>query len=70
MRDILRTVAQCHMCGVVHRDIKPENFLFHHDGEGAPLKAIDFGLAIYAPRGTVSAPLPFPQPLFNHLCKL
>mmetsp|Transcript_43363 Transcript_43363/g.110947 ORF Transcript_43363/g.110947 Transcript_43363/m.110947 type:complete len:562 (+) Transcript_43363:149-1834(+) len=53
MRDILRTVAQCHKCSVVHRDIKPENFLFHHEGEDAPLKAIDFGLAVYAPRGTV-----------------
>lgn len=59
MRDILRTVAQCHKCNVVHRDIKPENFLFHHPGEGAPLKAIDFGLAVYAPRGTVS---PFLSP--------
>ena len=56
MRDILRTVAQCHKCHVVHRDIKPENFLFHHKGDDAPLKAIDFGLAIYAPPGTVSTP--------------
>jgi calcium-dependent protein kinase len=42
MRTVLRSVAQCHACGVVFRDIKPENFLLT---EAGVLKLSDFGLA-------------------------
>ena len=51
MRDILRTVAQCHSRGVIVRDVKPENFLFKDARPDAPLRAIDFGLAEYCTPG-------------------
>ncbi|KAL4423096.1 hypothetical protein ABPG77_004779 [Micractinium sp. CCAP 211/92] len=47
LRAVLRTVAQCHAKRIIHRDIKPENFLLLSDDLGAPLKAIDFGLAVF-----------------------
>ncbi|KAL9248876.1 Calcium-dependent protein kinase 8-like protein [Drosera capensis] len=37
----------CHRHGVIHRDRKPENFLFPNKKENSPLKAIDFGLAVF-----------------------
>lgn len=46
MRGVLRTLAQCHSHHVLHRDIKPGNFMLLHEGDRAPLKAIDFGLAM------------------------
>ncbi|KAL6765408.1 kinase-like domain-containing protein [Haematococcus lacustris] len=48
---VLRAIAQCHARGVVLRDVKPENFLFLTTQPGAPLKAIDFGLAVYCTPG-------------------
>ncbi len=47
VRDVLRTVAQCHARNVLIRDVKPDNFLYLTSDENAPLKAIDFGLAQY-----------------------
>lgn len=47
VRDILRTIAQCHSRHVLIRDVKPENFLYLTSDQDAPLKAIDFGLATY-----------------------
>ncbi len=47
VRDVLRTVAQCHARNVLIRDVKPDNFLYLTSDESAPLKAIDFGLAQY-----------------------
>ncbi|KAL4458324.1 hypothetical protein ABPG75_013189 [Micractinium tetrahymenae] len=47
LRAVLRTIAQCHAKCIIHRDIKPENFLLLSDDPGAPLKAIDFGLAVF-----------------------
>ena len=47
VRDVLRTVAQCHARNVLIRDVKPDNFLYLTTDEDAPLKAIDFGLAQY-----------------------
>ena len=47
MRAVLRTVAQCHAAGILHRDIKPGNFMFLDDRPDAPIKAIDFGLAVF-----------------------
>eukprot|EP00210_Caulerpa_lentillifera_P006099 g5827.t1 len=45
LRHILRVIAVCHDHYVIHRDLKPENFLLSHQGPGAKLKAIDFGVS-------------------------
>lgn len=47
LRAILKTVAQCHSRNILHRDIKPENFLHAFEDDPIPLKAIDFGLAMF-----------------------
>jgi calcium-dependent protein kinase len=47
MRAVLRTLAQCHAHCILHRDVKPGNFMLLSDAEDAPLKAIDFGLAVF-----------------------
>lgn len=47
MRSVLHTLAQCHAHRILHRDIKPGNFMLLSKDEGAPLKAIDFGLAVF-----------------------
>ncbi|KAK3039701.1 hypothetical protein RJ639_027042 [Escallonia herrerae] len=52
-RQIVRVVHVCHFMGVVHRDLKPENFLLSSKGEGAMLKATDFGLSVYIEEGKV-----------------
>ncbi|CAI5467735.1 unnamed protein product [Closterium sp. Yama58-4] len=50
LRVIVSVVRYCHANYVIHRDLKPENFLVSSDEEGAPLKAVDFGLsAFYRP---------------------
>ncbi|KAJ0082218.1 hypothetical protein Patl1_10027 [Pistacia atlantica] len=46
-RDIVNVVHICHFMGVMHRDLKPENFLLSSKGEGAMLKATDFGLSVF-----------------------
>ncbi|KAF6254545.1 hypothetical protein COO60DRAFT_312479 [Scenedesmus sp. NREL 46B-D3] len=47
MRAVLRTLAQCHHHRILHRDVKPGNFMLLTEAEEAPLKAIDFGLAVF-----------------------
>jgi calcium-dependent protein kinase len=51
VREVVRTVAQCHAAGVLMRDVKPENFLFASTDPGAPLKAIDFGISVFCEPG-------------------
>ena len=51
VREILRTVAQCHSCNVIIRDVKPDNFLFLSDDDNSSMRAIDFGLAEYCEPG-------------------
>eukprot|EP00250_Pteridium_aquilinum_P009883 c19000_g1_i1 orf=262-1809(+) len=53
VRQMLKVVASCHLCGIVHRDLKPENFLFKSDDDDSELKAIDFGLSDYITPGRV-----------------
>ncbi|XP_031253709.1 calcium-dependent protein kinase 21-like [Pistacia vera] len=52
-RDIVNVVHICHFMGVMHRDLKPENFLLSSKGEGAMLKATDFGLSVFIEEGKV-----------------
>jgi hypothetical protein len=47
LRATLRTLAQCHANKILHRDVKPGNFLLSSDDDNAPLKAVDFGLAVF-----------------------
>ncbi|EFN55463.1 hypothetical protein CHLNCDRAFT_35404, partial [Chlorella variabilis] len=47
LRAVLRAVAVCHAKRIIHRDIKPENFLLLSEEETSPIKAIDFGLAVF-----------------------
>lgn len=46
MRGVLRTLAIMHSHRIIHRDVKPGNFMLLNDQDTAPLKAIDFGLAV------------------------
>ncbi|CAI5950410.1 unnamed protein product [Closterium sp. NIES-64] len=47
VRQIVQAVQYMHERGVVHRDLKLENFLLLHQGDDAPLMAIDFGLSTF-----------------------
>lgn len=47
MRAVLRTLAQCHAHRILHRDVKPGNFMLLTRGEKSPVKAIDFGMAVF-----------------------
>ncbi|KAI3434966.1 hypothetical protein D9Q98_003018 [Chlorella vulgaris] len=51
MAEVLRTVAQCHSKDVILRDVKPHNWVFAAPGDDAPLKAVDFGISVYCPKG-------------------
>lgn len=53
IREVLRTISQFHVSGVVMRDVKPENFLFASADKDSHLKAIDFGMAEYCDDETV-----------------
>lgn len=46
MGQVLESVRYCHSIGIVHRDLKPENLILASSKPGAPLKLVDFGLAI------------------------
>lgn len=45
--DIIAALSHIHSKRVVHRDLKPENVLYVDKEPGAPLKLIDFGLALH-----------------------
>jgi len=44
--DVLSALDFIHTKRILHRDLKPENLLYKDKAPGAPLKLIDFGLAI------------------------
>jgi calcium-dependent protein kinase len=44
-RQVLSAIRYLHHNNTCHRDLKPENILFVYQGDDAPLKLIDFGLA-------------------------
>jgi len=44
--DMLNAVRHIHAKHIIHRDLKPENLLYKDKEPGAPLKVIDFGLAV------------------------
>jgi len=44
-KQVLTALAYVHGQGICHRDVKPENLRWSHEGEGAVLKLVDFGLA-------------------------
>lgn len=50
-RTIVRVIQSCHSMGVMHRDLKPENLLFLNKNANSPLKATDFGLAVFFKAG-------------------
>lgn len=47
LHQVLQCIAQCHHQRILHRDIKPGNFLLLDTTELSPIKAIDFGLAVF-----------------------
>ena len=49
--DALQALAFIHSKRIIHRDLKPENLLFKDKEPAAPLKLIDFGLALYLAPG-------------------
>ncbi|PSC69548.1 calcium-dependent kinase 17 [Micractinium conductrix] len=51
VREMTRSVAQCHGMDVMLRDIKPENFMFLDKSPDSPLKAIDFGISVFCRPG-------------------
>jgi len=44
--DVLAALKFIHAKRIIHRDLKPENLLYKDKAPGAPLKLIDFGLAL------------------------
>jgi calcium-dependent protein kinase len=44
--EIISGLETMHAGGIVHRDIKPENLLYKTKAEDAPIKIMDFGLAM------------------------
>lgn len=53
VRQIIRSVAQCHAKNVIMRDVKPENFMYLDESKRSPMKAIDFGLADYCSKDDI-----------------
>ena len=55
--DVLSALAVLHGMGIAHRDIKPQNLIYFNERPDAPLKLIDFGMAVdlrKAPGGKVT----------------
>ncbi|CAI7763322.1 unnamed protein product [Closterium sp. NIES-54] len=67
VRVIVSVVRYCHANYVIHRDLKPENFLVSSEEEGAPLKAVDFGLSAFYRPGMQATPTLSPPPPLAHL---
>jgi len=52
--DVLSALQFIHDRRILHRDLKPENLLYKDKAPGAPLKLIDFGLALKLPAGEMA----------------
>lgn len=48
LRDLLSALSFLHSLGIVHRDVKPQNLIYESAAVDAPLKLIDFGMAVRA----------------------
>jgi serine/threonine protein kinase len=52
-----KALSAAHEKGIVHRDLKPDNiFLVERNGRPDMIKIVDFGVAKFAPMGTVDGP--------------
>jgi len=49
--NVSQFIAQCRAKHLVYRDVKPANFIFLDSQPDSPLKATDFGLAVYLENG-------------------
>jgi len=57
-RQIVNVVHACHFMGVMHRDLRPENFLMVSKDDKSPIKATDFGLAVFIEEGWLQSGYP------------
>jgi hypothetical protein len=53
--DVCSALEHAHERGVIHRDVKPANVVVAHDGSGTTAKLMDFGIAVLAGEGRLTA---------------
>jgi hypothetical protein len=67
LAQLLDGLEAAHAAGIVHRDLKPENVMLAGDGDAAPVKILDFGLARLADAGDAGASLTAPGAVLGTL---